>query len=271
MACRKEYESTLCVENCSSKNLFYYTMSLTHLVQSVEMGGEHFLQRSKVPCIDNKAWHQNARKKINAKCKVTPRSQQTWGFLASQTRWASRGFPECCFSPPKSGLRSQSTGRGSEETPQGPCKVVMELTKLQLIEGTEYGIEYSRWETTEERVWQHNNAEQETSVSRRVWQDPEPAAGYCRHCCPNKPERAPRCCSACETDGKKAQGSSWHIQSKSLRTGGSHQERVTACPASPVGSPSQTEASSVQHLPWRGLLHDKNGIENKYNLIQSQT
>lgn len=81
------------------KIVFCHSMSLMHLVQSVGMGGEHFLQRFKVPCIDNKAGHRNMRKKINAKCKVTPMSQQAWEFLASQTRWTPRGFPDSAAFP----------------------------------------------------------------------------------------------------------------------------------------------------------------------------
>lgn len=97
--------------------IFYYAMSLIPLVQPVEMGGEHFLQRFKVPCFDNKARHQNTKKKINAKGDTNVTADLGISCISDKVR-TLRGFPECCFSPPKSGLRSLSTERGSEETPQ---------------------------------------------------------------------------------------------------------------------------------------------------------
>lgn len=73
-------------------------------------------------CIDNKARHQNTKKKINAKGDTNVTADLGISCISDKVR-TLRGFPECCFSPPKSGLRSLSTaGRGSEETPQGQCK-----------------------------------------------------------------------------------------------------------------------------------------------------
>lgn len=164
------------------ENVFYYAMSF---VQPVEMGGEHFLQRSKVPCIDNKARRQNTGKKINAKCKVTPTSQQAWEPLASQTRRTLRGFTECCFPPPKSGLRSLSTGRGSEETAQGHCKQHVRgggaVNKTWAHGGS--WLWNWRWQVRRQQGWCDSTAA--LSQTRRwLWQEAEAAAGLC---CPNKP------------------------------------------------------------------------------------
>lgn len=162
-------------------------------------------------------------------------SQQTWEFLASRTKWTLRGFPECCFSPPRSELRSLSTGRGSEETAQRHCKQHVQSGGGVNKTSPHWGNWIWNW------MWQVRK-QQGTCVTT-----PQPWAGaFSLQGTLAGPRVSHRVLEALLP--KQTRDDVQHVKqrakryTKSLRTGGLYQEKLrTSCPAPPVGPPSQTK------------------------------
>lgn len=198
--------------------------------------------------------------------KVTPMSQQTWEFLASQTRWEpwedsqSAAFPH--------------PNQGSDPWAQrGEVKKHPRTVQAGAGGANKTSPPWEDWIWN--WTWQVKNQQgtcetaqqpgQEPAASREPWQSqsqPQRAGGTAA-------QTNQRCCSACKTESKKAQGSWWHVQRKSLRLYTRKESLHHAL----------LLLQGHQHRPWlfcaaftvEGLLHDRNGGGNKYNLVQSQT